>query len=190
MGNIRVCALSDYPDHFGGYGICYAEYCAPGAVDAITCKLPLEGKVLEIGSGLGGFLTKYGPAGMIGLDRYSKEFVADHPWVVNGEMHNLPFSDAEFDTLYSSNVFEHALSPTVALCEANRVLKTNGLFHLIVPKDIDTWVDDDSHISCLSDRLWRKLFRITGFRVIDFREHSNGPMMIYSLKKDRNWDAK
>lgn len=51
----------------------------------------------------------------------------------------IPFPDASFDIVYSSNVLEHVGDPAAVLDEALRVLKPGGLLLIVVPNYGSWW---------------------------------------------------
>jgi SAM-dependent methyltransferase len=179
-----------YGKRFSGLGLHGAEYCAPGAVEALSMNFEFKGRVLEIGSGNGGFYRKKfennPDVEYYGIDIYTQDELDKYPWATGADMHDIPFADGSFDMAYSSNVFEHALSPIIALSETNRVLRNAAIFYLIVPEDNDTWINEGTHASCLSKRNWEALFRKTGFDVKKFEMHENGPMFVWTLMKVRS----
>ena len=106
---------------------------------------PLEGKrILEVGSGYGGFVTV---ALRNGLDAYgvepgeqfqgaydvSVELLADNGFdaerISRGVGEAMPFPDESFDVVYSCNVVEHVETPADVFRESIRVLRPGG--HLL-----------------------------------------------------------
>jgi ubiquinone/menaquinone biosynthesis C-methylase UbiE len=53
--------------------------------------------------------------------------------IVVAEGEALPFANASFDIVYSSNVIEHCNDPARVLSEAIRVLRPGGFFHFEMP---------------------------------------------------------
>jgi ubiquinone/menaquinone biosynthesis C-methylase UbiE len=110
-----------------------------------------EGKrILEIGSGYGINLiswTKYFGLNVMGAEPEGEGFAdtievsrllcrinevpPERIVVTKGE--TLPFGDASFDIVYSSNVIEHCNDPGQVLREAVRVLKPGGFLHFEMP---------------------------------------------------------
>ncbi|MDX2143503.1 MAG: methyltransferase domain-containing protein [Rhodospirillaceae bacterium] len=112
---------------------------------------PLNGRrVLEIGAGCGvthivwrrrfdidgwgvepegeGFAESAGVArGLIAANGLDPARIIDAP----GEA--LPFPDAHFDIVYSSNVLEHTADPARVLAEALRVLRPGGVMQIVCP---------------------------------------------------------
>lgn len=52
----------------------------------------------------------------------------DHPGIVKGDAHLLPFQDSTFDVVYSAATFEHYYDPWTVAQEVKRVLKPGGIF--------------------------------------------------------------
>lgn len=94
----------------------------------------LEGKVLDIGCGIGDFLA-YRP-GTVGVDvnprlvAYCRDRGLDaHEMPID----RLPFEDAAFDGAVLDNVLEHIAEPQPLLAEARRVLRPDGTLLVGVP---------------------------------------------------------
>lgn len=124
---------------------------------AIYALLPdLQGKtVLSLGCGSGedsGYLKKQGAARSVGMD-ISKGLIAiakkDHPECefVVGDMEQLPFSDGEFDLVYSSFALHYLSTYEKAFNEAHRVLKPGGILVFSaghpISSAMETVVDND-----------------------------------------------
>jgi ubiquinone/menaquinone biosynthesis C-methylase UbiE len=111
--------------------------------------------ILDVGSGTGD-LTRplaalVGPGGrVVGID-YSQTMVEEARRraveegspveFVHGDVHALPFEDAEFDVVQVRLVFQHLHDPRPALAELVRVLKPGGRL-AIVEQDWETLVID------------------------------------------------
>jgi SAM-dependent methyltransferase len=91
----------------------------------------LSGRVLDVGCGMQPYrsLLGAGVSEYVGLDR---EGELSRP-TVTGSADALPFADASFDAVYSTQVLEHVERPERALAEAARVLKPRGRLILTVP---------------------------------------------------------
>ncbi|HXF05277.1 MAG TPA: class I SAM-dependent methyltransferase [Blastocatellia bacterium] len=93
-----------------------------------------RGRVLDIGCGIGHFLSVYAHA--LGLDvnphcaRYCREQGFK---VIRGDASLLPFLNASFDGVLLSHILEHLEDPSVTLGEAVRVLKSGGILYIRVP---------------------------------------------------------
>ena len=118
----------------------------------VLCRYvdPKGKRILEIGSGYG--ITLISWVKNFGLDvtgvepegegfaetvKVSRELCVlngvDPGRIIVSEGESLPFPDAAFDIVYSSNTIEHCHDPVMFLTEAIRVLKPGGLLHVEVP---------------------------------------------------------
>ncbi len=86
-------------------------------------------------------LTAMVEAGEIDPDR--------HVGVVRGDATHLPFAEASFDAVITSEVLEHIPDDTAALAELVRVLRPGGVFAATVPtwwpEKINWMLSDDYH---------------------------------------------
>jgi ubiquinone/menaquinone biosynthesis C-methylase UbiE len=121
------------------------------AHEVLTRYVDPRGKrILEIGSGYGITLISWtknfgldvtgvepegeGFADTIQVSRQLCELNGVPPdRVVVSEGETLPFPDASFDIVYSSNAIEHCQDPAKVLREAIRVLKPGGILHAEAP---------------------------------------------------------
>ncbi len=127
------------PEGFDGPGekplnhVVYLHY-APLWRD-LAAELPkLEGRVIDVGCGLQPYRKLLGPrvTEYVGVDRRGPLSYVD----VEGDALSLPFADASFDSLMSTQVLEHVLDPRLALVNMARVLKPGGRIVLTAP---GTW---------------------------------------------------
>jgi ubiquinone/menaquinone biosynthesis C-methylase UbiE len=112
-------------------------------------------RILDVGSGFGLMLTTFA---VNGADAFGIEPDADgfqsslkssrtllaangvEPWrATAGCGERLPFKDATFDVLYSSNALEHVEDPEKVLREALRVLRPGGILHFEIPNFLSYW---------------------------------------------------
>ena len=95
--------------------------------------------VLDVGSGPGFLVASLadavGPGGAVrGLDQSApmnaaaRELIKDRPWagIDDGDALNLPYPDAAFDAIVSTQVYEYVADISGALAELRRVLRTGG----------------------------------------------------------------
>lgn len=87
-----------------------------------------------------------------------------------GDMHELPFSkDKIFNVVHSKDVYEHAISPFIAMCEVNRVLKIGGLCYIVIPGP--EWIKCDYHYSLLNEAQMTEMFRKCNFSLDKVEKH-------------------
>lgn len=99
-------------------------------------------KILEVGMGEGRYLRKISllrpdaklfgiDISKVAIDIAKKSNLSGEFKVGNAE--KLPYSDNSFDVVVIADVLEHLNDPSVAIKEAERVLKPGGIFHFYVP---------------------------------------------------------
>ncbi|MBI1377191.1 MAG: methyltransferase domain-containing protein [Frankiales bacterium] len=103
----------------------------------VASYLPLEGaRLLDVGGGPGYFAEAFEARGAlyVPLDADAGELAlhgrAPGPRTVLGDGTSLPFRDAGFDVVYSSNVAEHVRHPWRMADEMVRVVRPGGLVFL------------------------------------------------------------
>jgi len=139
-----------------------------------------------------------------GVGRKYDEKVAgetENPFkIVQGNGEALPFSDREFDIVYSSHVLEHAQNELKFLREAKRVLKDDGTFIVGMP------TASMAYVNFISDIIFTTHHRIVNFifskiKIINVTKGSfkniflpishsvPGKTILYDLKqyKIKNW---
>lgn len=152
--------------------------------------LPVNGKVLDIGSADGVFskaiLDKSKAELLIGIDvlKSSVEWANKH-WKRNkklkfevGDAHDLRFKDNYFEAVFILEVLEHVFDPKKVLLETKRVLRKGGYAIFLVPTDSllfrFIWffwtkmrgkIWDDTHVQTYRDNYLPKLCEEVGFRV-------------------------
>lgn len=104
---------------------------------------------LEIGSGFGTLMHVAREAGLdaYGIDpqqwklKHSKTLLSHGGEfnVVDGFGEALPYADASFDYVYSTNVLEHVQDPDRVVHESLRVLKPGGYLQFVVPNYGSWW---------------------------------------------------
>ena len=124
------------------------------------------GRLLVLGCGDGyelDFLKRIGWKDVTGITLL-KEEVGDRSDIVQGDVHELPFKDEEFDYVISKETLEHFIAPPIALMEINRVMKTGGRFVHYIPTGVKKQ-RDWYHYGCFPDWVWVDLMYKAGFEV-------------------------
>ena len=104
-----------------------------GGVEYIFKKWIPFGRFLDVGCGeqrqIENWVVEKGCSYM-GVDLFP---VKGRINAVQGDMHELPFEDKSFDVVFVHNVFEHSISPFIALNEFSRVLSGDGFIIIGLP---------------------------------------------------------
>jgi SAM-dependent methyltransferase len=105
-----------------------------GLFRAIVALAPrVQGRTLDVGCGQKPYEQHFRSAGYVGLEIDTPENRAGKKADQFYDGMTFPFRDGEFDSVISSQVFEHVFEPDAHLEEVQRVLKPGGLFLLTVP---------------------------------------------------------
>jgi len=107
-------------------------------------RFPIGATVLDVGSGLGQFadLARTRGARVVPFDIASSLVIklkTRYPMAVCGSATELPFPDASFDAVISSECIEHTPDPCGAVSEMLRVLRPGGHLYLTTPNLIWRW---------------------------------------------------
>ena len=118
---------------------------------AFSALNKLKGKVVDIGAGQGG-ITRALALSLPDLKFYACDndykklevFAGLRERIVlrRGDACNLPYKSRYFDAVVMFDVLEHLEDPPKAISEVSRVLKKQGVFHLVVPCEGDIWTID------------------------------------------------
>jgi SAM-dependent methyltransferase len=130
-----------------------------------------EGRVLDVGCGIGEFLQAYRTG--IGLDR--NRYVIEHCVLRGylcclGDAHTLPFSSNSFDGILLSNILEHTLHAELALAEAVRLLKPGGICVVTVPTKAG-YARDPTHVRMFKRSDLQALGQSVGLRAKSVYEY-------------------
>lgn len=90
----------------------------------------------------------------------------------------LPFSDGQFDVVFSSHCIEHSPNLARTFGEIHRVLAPEGIFIFAVPFGFD---DSDEHLLCLDVEDWIDAAEMAGFEVINYHIGQTYPMSGWDL---------
>lgn len=158
-------------------------------IEVVLGILPLEGKLLEIGSGTGWQAQMLSSRGfeVSAIDLPSSNYYENRIYPVKDyDGRTLPFEDGAFDIVYSSNLLEHIPHVHDFQREIHRVLKPEGcVIHVLPSSSWRFWTNITHALKYLtlpgahgeqaanaiveiyqfSRRTWRSLFRETGWIV-------------------------
>jgi SAM-dependent methyltransferase len=124
---------------------------------ALAARLPLSGRILEVGCGTGGLLVAAARRGLgiEGADIASRWLVvagarlraAGVPArLTPADAGRLPWPDATFSAVVADSVLEHLDDPAAALCEWARVLEPGGMLLLWSPNRWSLAPDPHVHL--------------------------------------------
>jgi len=140
-------------------------------------KIQPTDKILEIGSGLGLLGKEINNLISPNLSYYGIEILFDSAKKSKGSLTpvvadalTLPFSDKTFDSVISTDVFEHLRDPQKAVKEVYRVLKSGGKAFLVIADPSESRFfevpDHRSRSGKKSDvEWWENLFKEIGFEI-------------------------
>lgn len=107
----------------------------------------------------------------LGMDAIGVDLVGHDSLVLEGDMHELPFKNKEFDFVFS-NVFDHALYPDKKCSEIERVLKNNG--HALLQFQVG--IDQDKYTETFVHN-----------PILDVIPHFNKSFPVYNRSVSRNF---
>lgn len=103
------------------------------AAYAAAAELLPEGRVLDVGCGIGHSYELLAPRETVGLDMDPGVLAGQQRETKVGDMRALPFADASFAGVLSVQSIEHVPDPETALSEARRVLAPGGTAVIVTP---------------------------------------------------------
>jgi len=140
----------------------------------------ITGKVLDVGCGRKPYMSLYHVETYVGLEIDSPENrakkAADHYY--DGE--RFPFAPQSFDSVVSSQVFEHVRDPDLFLSEISRVLRADGLVLITVPFVWDEHEQPHDYTRYSSFGITSILNR-HGFEVLELRKSIDDIRIIFQL---------
>jgi SAM-dependent methyltransferase len=152
--------------------------------DLSPAEFKAPGKLCDIGCGNGSNLQKFKEAGfkVVGVepDDEARKIANEVAPVYAGTGESLPTTlEGEQDYVLLSHVLEHTISPSVALANAYRLLKNDGMLVVEVPNNdalgfkifgqFWPWADVPRHINFFTETSLRKVLESAGFRISEIR---------------------
>jgi SAM-dependent methyltransferase len=92
-----------------------------------------DGRVLDLGCGVGHSFTELAPRETVGVDVDPAALAGQERETVVADMRRLPFPDGSFSSVISVHSIEHVPDPECALAEVVRVLATSGHAVFVTP---------------------------------------------------------
>jgi SAM-dependent methyltransferase len=92
-----------------------------------------QGRVIDVGCGVGHSYRLLGPRETVGVDLHPSVLEGQERETVEADMRDLPFPDGEFDGAIAVHSIEHVPDPDRALAEMVRVLKPGAPAVLVTP---------------------------------------------------------
>jgi len=127
--------------------------------EAVIPWLPSQGRLLEIGAGAGWQARKFAEVGMqvFAIELADSDYLAHTRFpTIRYDGQVIPFADASFDVVYSSNVLEHVPHIQAFQREIVRVLRPGGRMIHVLPTAAWRIATDVTHyISAARDMLSR-----------------------------------
>lgn len=125
-----------------------------------------QGRVLDVGCGVGHFLSVYPDAVGLDINPHCVRYCRDEGYdVIEGNALRLPFASGSFDGVLLSHILEHLDDPGCALSDALRVLKRGGLLCIRVPTATGYRVDR-THRTYLTSSILTGMLRDCGCLII------------------------
>ncbi len=136
----------------------------------------IGGRILDVGCGSKPYQDFIQHSEYIGLEITDGNPNADCYY--DGK--HMPFPDGDFDSIITSQVFEHVFNPGEFLSELNRVLKDNGTLLLTVPFVWDEHEQPYDYARYSSFGL-QHLLETHGFEILEQRKSMTDVRVIFQL---------
>jgi SAM-dependent methyltransferase len=141
----------------GGFNPTWQRHVA--AYEQCSGLLP-EGRILDLGCGVGHSYHLLAPRETVGVDIDPKALAGQERETHVADMRDLPFPDNEFDGVLSVQSVEHVPDPEQVLLEVQRVLKPAGIAVLVTPNRLtfarpDEIIDPYHYVEFSADELRR-----------------------------------
>jgi SAM-dependent methyltransferase len=156
-----------------------------GDVRVIRANCPNARRIVDIGSGRGGFLEicrgEFRDAIGIDTEQAAARLCAERrlPFVL-ADAERLPFASGSIDVVRAKEIIEHLPEPRRMLREIRRVMAPGGLFLAHVPSHfsalypVGNFWDDYTHVRPLSRSGLYRLLSDAGFAVDSIRGYTAG----------------
>ncbi len=142
----------------------------------------LKGKLLDFGCGLKPYENLFTVEEYIGIDYYGEgeTYPKDKVDIIyDGK--TIPFKNDYFDSVFSSEVFEHIFNPDVVIKELYRILKPNGMIPITCPFTFPEHEIPNDYCRYSSYGI-KHLFEKNGFILYKYRKTGNSILAVAQLK--------
>lgn len=119
----------------GGFNPTYQRHVATYRLCAPL--LPEEGRVLDLGCGVGHSFTELAPRETVGVDLSPEALAGQARETHAADMRALPFADGSFASVLSVQSIEHVPDPENVLREVVRVLEPGGTAIFVTPNRLE-----------------------------------------------------
>ncbi len=147
-----------------------------------------DAPVLALGCGDGfeiDIFKEKGFTDVVGLTNHRDELIRQD--IIEGDMHDIPIEDKKFKYVYSKETLEHSISPYIALCEINRVMKVGGEFMILISTSMEKQ-RETYHFSCFTDWIWYDLFKKAELKVTKILDNEIQTGFIGIKEFDKDFD--
>ncbi len=142
----------------------------------------LKGRLLDFGCGLKPYRSLFDVDEYIGVDYQAEGETYEQSAVdvfYNG--HTLPFPDGHFDSIFSSEVFEHIFNLPEILLELKRVLKPGGRILVTCPFAFGEH-EAPSDFARYTSFAMNHMFTSNGFRIVEQRKTGGNIEVLTQLR--------
>jgi SAM-dependent methyltransferase len=117
-----------------------------------------DGRVLDVGCGIGHSYHLLAPRETVGVDLDAEALAGQDRTTVVADMRELPFAAGEFDSVIAVQSLEHVPDPDRVLAEARRVLRSGGTAVFVTPNRLtfarpDEIIDPYHYVEFSADEL-------------------------------------
>ncbi len=174
----KIAQYYDPHSYWGRVTDAWAEY-APLYITIFRLQPP--GSILDVGCGLGLFLSQFQLRGWQTLGTEISPHMVKYARrtygleVLTGDLLTLPIRRT-FDVITLNNVLEHLYEPRLTLAKVHRLLKPHGLLAIVVPNIASLshtvfgrrWyhLQPGRHVYHFSPASLAKLLSLTGFKIL------------------------
>jgi ubiquinone/menaquinone biosynthesis C-methylase UbiE len=143
----------------------------------------LNGKMLDFGCGSKPYKSLFNVEEYIGLDYDSQGHDHSNEQIdVFYDGVKIPFDDNTFDSVFSSEVFEHVFNLEEMIPEINRVMKVNGVILITCPFAICEHEQPNDYARYTSFAI-KHLMQKNGFEVIKYEKIGSSIDVIFQLSQ-------